>query len=385
MHVAIDAVGIRGHGGAAVLIELLHWLPIVRPEWHWHVFLLERKFREFDDPPVYKNITLENTKLGNNGITRLWWVNHALPARVKNLNADILFSVANIGLSQPPTAQVVLCHQPNAFFIENVSTRSLFKRLRLRFMRQQILRGALASKTMIVQTEAMRERIELIEPRLKGRIHIIPSGYRTPSKKPNIRSEKKTLIDKASKPSLIYVTHPGESKNHLSLIQAMPKILEAFPNASLLLTLEKEIPSNSEYNFFVKKIFKQAAELGISKHLVWAGILNPDEVDYALRSSNLMIFPSLVESFGLGLVEAMAAGCPIAAADLPYAHDVCDNAALYFDPNDSESIMNTVITIFSNKEISEQLQFFGKKRKELFSYRKIAEEITLLLEQELQK
>jgi hypothetical protein len=61
MLVAIDAVGIRGHGGASVLTELLHWLPIVRPAWKWQVFLFDRDLREFDDPAVEGNVSFEHT------------------------------------------------------------------------------------------------------------------------------------------------------------------------------------------------------------------------------------------------------------------------------------------------------------------------------------
>lgn len=380
MLVAIDAVGIRGHGGAAVLTELLHWLPIVRPEWQWHVFLLERRVREFDDPPVAGNVTLEYTTLGNGGIGRLWWVNRLLPTRVQNLKADILFSVANIAPSRSSTPQVVFCHQAKAFSSTGVSICSLFRWLRIRFMRRHILRGALVSRAMIVQTEAMRERIEHVEPRLKGRIHVIPSGFRTPSENPKIRPEKKALIDNASKPRLIYVSHPGGSKNHLPLIKAMPHILETFPSASLLLTLEKQRSSDPNYNSRVDEILGQAESLGVSRRLIWLGILNPDEVDYALRSSDLTVFPSLAESFGLGLAESMAAGCPIAASDLSYAHDVCDDAAVYFDPNDHHSIETTVVAICRDKATAERLRSRGSERKDVFSYQKIATEIARQLE-----
>ncbi|MGO8823332.1 MAG: hypothetical protein ACLQO6_19190, partial [Desulfomonilaceae bacterium] len=70
MLVAIDAVGIRGHGAAAVLCELLQWLPKVRPEWRWHVFMFERPLREFDDPIVVNSVTIEQTHHGDGGLGR---------------------------------------------------------------------------------------------------------------------------------------------------------------------------------------------------------------------------------------------------------------------------------------------------------------------------
>lgn len=380
MRIVIDAVGIRGHGGAAVLCELLRGFPIARPVWEWHVFLFDRSLREFDDPAVSEQITIEKTRMGNGAFARLTWVNRHLPACLKAIGADLLFSFANIAPACPSIPQVVFCHQLNAFFGEGIPISALYKRARLRFMRSQILRGARASQAMIVQTEAMRNRIVGLEPSLRGRIRVIPSGYRTPSENPDVRLEKKDLIDSATRPQLVYISHPSEHKNHLALVRAMPRIIKTFPSASLLFTLKERWPSNRRYSFFVNEIRKEAEYLNVSRHLVWLGLLNPDEVEYTLRSSNLMVFPSLAESFGLGLVESMAAGCPVAAADLSYAHDVCGDAAVYFNPKDSDSIAKIVTSACSNKATLEQLRTIGTERKNRYSYQKIADEIAQVFE-----
>jgi len=380
MLVAIDAVGIRGHGGAAVLCELLHWLPKVRPEWSWRVFLLDRKFRKFDEPVVSDKISFECPQSGNTGFERVRWVCSHLPERLLAFGANVVFSFANIGNPSPPVPQVVFCHQPNAFLPGGIPRQALFKRARLLFLRNRILQGARSSRAMIVQTETMRRRILEIEPCLQGRISVIPSGYRTPSENPHIRSEKKTLVDNASRPRLIYVSHPSEHKNHISLVRAMPNILQAFPSAKLLLTLEERWPSDRRYSSFVKRIQKEITLLGISQQIVWLGLLNPDEVNYALYSSDLTVFPSLTESFGLGLVESLAAECPVASADLSYAHDVCDNAAVYFAPEDPEDIARVVMATCCDKAMLEQLKTAGRKRKNRFSYQRIAEKIAQVLE-----
>ena len=380
MRVAVDAVGIRGHGGAAVLGELLHWLPAVRPDWEWHVFLLDRRLREFDDPTVPDQVTLEETGMGNGGLGRLSWVNRRLPARLEVMGADLLFSFTNIAPARSGLPQVVFCHQRNAFFSDGIPPRMLFKRWRMRLMRNHILRGARVSGAMIVQTKVMRERIIELEPSLDGRIHVIPSGYRTPSGNPDIREEKKALIDGAERPRLIYVSHPSEHKNHLALVRAMPGILKTIPSASLLLTLDKQRPGHRRYTSFIVDIEKEAERLGISHALVWLGILNPGEVTYALRASDLTVFPSLAESFGLGLAESMAAGCPVAVADISYANEVCGEAAVYFDPGDSANIAETVLSVLCEDATSERLRSIGTERKDRFSYERIAGEIALVFE-----
>jgi glycosyltransferase involved in cell wall biosynthesis len=380
MNVAIGAVGIRGHGGAAVMCELLHWLPTVRPHWHWHVFLLDRRLRQFDDPTVPDSVTLEFVESGNKAWQRLRWIDRHLPARLRALNVNALFSFANIGSARPHFPQTVFCHQLNAFFSAGIPSHLLIKRARLWFMRQRILRGALASQTMIVQTNAMRDRIVKFERRLDGRIRVIPSGYRTPTATPTVRPEKKTLIDGTPRPRLIYVSHPDKHKNHETLVRSLKLLAKAVPNIRLLLTLEQNFETDQYYASCVQRIQRTVQAEGVADRLVWLGWLNPNEVTYALQSSDLMVFPSLAESFGLGLAEAMAADCPIVASDLPYAHDVCEDAALYFDPTSPEAIAQTVQQVLGNHRVFERLRDVAQERKSLFAYDRIANEIAEVIE-----
>jgi glycosyltransferase involved in cell wall biosynthesis len=384
MFVVIDAVGIRGHGGATILCELLHWLPIVQPEWKWHVILFERDLREFDDPPIDNNITIEHTRLGNSRWQRIKWVRWQLKEHVQGIGADALFAFANMGSDKPCIPQVLYVQQTNAFLTQGITAFTFFQRLRFWMIRQQILLGAKASSAVIVQTETVRQRMLSFASDLGGRIYVIPSGYRTPSAVAILRPEKKFLIDGANRPRLIYVGHPSYHKNHMALLRAMPRILEVFPSANLLLTLEKDRssfpPSYGEFVPLIESLRKEAERLSVSQRLVWLGILDQGEVEYALQSSDLMVFPSLTESFGLGLVESMVAKCPVAAADLPYAHDVCGDAAVYFNPNDSESIANTIIAVCSDEAALARLRSNGAERKSRFSYQRIAEEIASVLE-----
>lgn len=384
--ICIDAVGIRGHGAAAVLSELLRWLPQVRPNWQWHVFLFERNLREYNDPPVAESVNLECVREGDSGIARLRWVNHGLQRRIKAIKPDACLSLANIGTAKPSVPQVVFVHQSNAFFNTGMPNGAFYKRLRLRFMRWQILRGAIASQTVIVQTDAMREKMTMYAPRLNdGRIHVIPSGYRTPGNGTDIRPEKKKLVDTAPRPRLIYVSHPSTHKNHITLLKAWSYIRKTMPDASLLLTLEPKLYKSRRkterlYDSFLKPILDYAENIPKPDNIVWLGFLNAEEVNFALSNSNLMVFPSLSESFGLGLVEAMCAKCPIIASDLPYAHNVAGDAAVYFNPCDPLSISQTAVAVLKSDETAHDQISAGIKKSKQYSYEAISTQIIAVLE-----
>lgn len=383
MLVVIDGVGIRGHGGAAVLCELLHWLPKARPGWRWHVFLLARHLREFDDPSADDSVTIEYTDKGNSGIGRLRWVYRILPSRLKELGADLVFSMANIGSSRPCVPQIVYCHQLNALEPGNCKC-SLPARFRSFSQRYWIMKGSRSSAAVIVQTDAMKQLLAGLLPAIAEQVKVIPSGYRTSNANPVIRDGKRCIIDEIEGVKLIYVSHPGEYKNHETLVRAIPRIAEKIPSVKLMLTIEPadidDPVCRTLVKFLVERILKEVRLAAVDQSVVWLGVLTPDEVTYALSGSDLMVFPSLTESFGLPLAEAMAAGCPIAAADLPYAHDVAGEAAAYFDPHDPVSLADCVVSLLKDSKSRAVLASKGTARSALFSYEIISEAIATVLE-----
>ncbi len=380
MHIVFDAVGIRGHGGAAVLSELMYWLPKVRPDWKWHVFLVDSNQREFYLKPATENVKIQTT-YNDSGFKRLNWINYGLLKQLYRLSPDILFSFANMAPAKPVCPQIAYVQQRNALFNSEPSFRSIKRCLRLHTLRRHILQGAIASQAVIVQTKSMRQRMIELEPILHNRIHVIPSGYRTLQSNTMICSQKKKTIESSKRPRLIYISHPSEHKNHITLIKALPMIAERFSDVRLLLTLENQNPPNRRYQKFVKDIEKTAKNYGVRNRIIWLGRLEPEEVSFALSQCDLMVFPSLSESFGLALVEAMAAGCPIAASDLSYAHDVAGKAAAYFHPNHPASIAETIVETLCNESALKNMHEAAQERLTQYHYRSIAERISNVMEE----
>jgi glycosyltransferase involved in cell wall biosynthesis len=376
--VAVDAVGIRGHGGAAVLCELLHWLPRARPDWSWHIFLLDSSLREFANPSVAPKVKLEYTRRGDTGVGRLVWANYSLPRRLTEINPDVIWAFANIGSIWPVFPQVTFCHQANAFI--NLRELSFWSKLRMRLLRYCVVAGLHASLAIMVQTDAMKTRLAQLAPSISDRVQIIPSGYRTPSPCPQIRNHVVEFLTRLDAPRLIYVAHPAEQKNHERLVRAMAKIVMSFPAAKVFLTLEDpERAPSQPYRRLVEAVKRAAKSEGIEDKVVFLGMLTSDEVLFALRQSDLMVYPSCSESFGLGLVEAMSAGCPIAASDMEYAHNVAGNAAVYFDPYDVDNMAESICALLCDAPRLSQLKQAGIERMNRYAYSTIAEQIAILL------
>jgi glycosyltransferase involved in cell wall biosynthesis len=89
-----------------------------------------------------------------------------------------------------------------------------------------------------------------------------------------------------------------------------------------------------------------------TRNVRFLGRVDDEDLPTLYSSAHAFIFPSLYEGFGLPLLEAMACGCPVISADTTSLPEVCgpafdavlqpDGAAAYFDPNDLESMVDSI-------------------------------------------
>ncbi|HST35287.1 MAG TPA: glycosyltransferase [Allosphingosinicella sp.] len=164
----------------------------------------------------------------------------------------------------------------------------------------------------IVQSEAMRHALEAAYPRLAGRVAVIPQPppewlLGAPCREP--RANDGAL-------RLFYPAAGYPHKNHA--------LLHAFVREG------RHDPWGASFDLTIGG----AAEGAIRG---W-GTLAPESMLARYAEADALVFPSLAESYGLPLVEAMYLGLPIVCADRPYARSLCGDDALYFDPRSTESL-----------------------------------------------
>lgn len=127
-----------------------------------------------------------------------------------------------------------------------------------------------------------------------------------------------------------YVSNGYPHKNHARLIAAWERLAKQGVYPELHLTLY------GEWTGLYQQI-EQARAAG-------ARIMNHGFTDSQLlyQACGYQIYPSVAESFGLGLVEAAEAGCAVIAADLPHVHAAIRPSAV-FDPTSAEAIYQAVL------------------------------------------
>jgi glycosyltransferase involved in cell wall biosynthesis len=103
------------------------------------------------------------------------------------------------------------------------------------------------------------------------------------------------------------------------------------------------------------------------------GRISDDDFAHALSRALCLLFPSRIEGFGLPAAEAMALGCPLVASMAPCLPEVCGQAALLADPDDSEAWIAAIRRLLDEPGLRASLIARGLQRAKAFSWRRIAE------------
>ncbi len=128
----------------------------------------------------------------------------------------------------------------------------------------------------------------------------------------------------------------------------------------------------------------KADKLGIGRWIRTTGYLEQRSIWNIYRLATAFVLPSLCEGFGLPLLEAMASGVPVAASRVSAIPEVCRDAAVYFDPDNPESMAEKVISLLGDEDLRNRLVARGKERAGSFSWEKTALETLAFYESVVQ-
>jgi len=305
LNILINAVSLSTRGGASVVMEFIRDIKKQDTEDRF-IFLVSDKL----------DISMEtNSKINIIGISK-----KELRDTVGNLQMkiDACINLQNTILPLN-TRQFLLIHQAIPF--TNISLNDLGFKL---FFKYKVLLNLYwhfkvrCLEGIFVQSAAMKSSVNEKYRFPLNKIHVIRPSVKTSIQKPiNINSNMNINIDK-SKFSLIYVSSSDKYKNNERLIQAIDSYnLKNNKKVMLYLTIEGNDSENIKY----------------------LGKLQPEVLNQLYPLMEGLVFPSLIETVGLPIIEAMNYNLPILVADKPYSRELLNpEEAIFFNPNSIDKI-----------------------------------------------
>ena len=143
---------------------------------------------------------------------------------------------------------------------------------------------------------------------------------------------------------LLCVSHLYPYKNLERLIEAVFLYKNKYNSELKLYVAGKKADLN-----YVKRLEKQVAECGLKDDVIFTGVITKAELKFAYSKCKLFVFPSLCESSGYTLIEAMSCGAAILASDRTAIPHTCKNGAQYFDAYKIDDLISKLETILADE------------------------------------
>lgn len=125
----------------------------------------------------------------------------------------------------------------------------------------------------------------------------------------------------------------------------------------------------------LQKLLIEIGDINLINSIVLTGYVANKDLPAIYSLSQLFLYPSLRESFGIPIIEAMACGVPVITSNTSSMPEIAGNAALLVDPYKSEEITSAMIKVYQNDVLKNKMIRSGIVRAAHFSWKSMAENV----------
>lgn len=163
---------------------------------------------------------------------------------------------------------------------------------------------------------------------------------------------------------LVYTGRLERTQKHPErLIACFAALAHEFPN--LTLRLVGDGPMRSELE-------RQARDARLTSRITFTGAQTPAGVRAELQQADLFLFPSVYESFGVSVLEAMAAGVPVIASDLPVLREATGEQASLVPSDDMNLWIETTRRLLNDPSLRQKRSEAGRTWARQFTWERAA-------------
>ncbi len=309
--IIVNDVAASSGGALSILRQFLAELKNneVAKSYRWIVFVSNDLVNEYND--VHIEIVKVDAKKWRK---RIWWDTFGICKWLHNrhIEPSLAVSMMSVGFLFLRARQVVYFHQ--SLPVSGYRSYKWFEfKLRLyviaigRWMKFSFRRGA----TVVIQNSALRDSISEFFSVDKNSIYTFRPGIEKDSFEVTERQDGYSY-------RMIYpAIASGSYKNHEIIIRSLKDLSQL--NMDLFMKLKVIFTCGEDDNMLTRSLVRLSRRLNVHDRVEWSGYLDKKELNRLYNECDFIVFPSLVESYTVPLVEAAHLGKWILAFDKGYA------------------------------------------------------------------
>jgi glycosyltransferase involved in cell wall biosynthesis len=298
-----------------------------------------------------------------------YWDQVKVPRAVRSLGIDVLFNPKYSIPLNVRCSTAWVCHGLDWYVMPQASR--WIDRLNHRLLIPQY---AAKSDAIIAVSETTREHVMKYLDVPGERVHTVYSGLSYAFRQPQDREQLEATRRRFNLPPrfLLYCGAVYPPKNFTRLIRAYAKV---GPARGVQLVI-----AGGSNRFLSAHELLEPQRQGISDWVHWIGWLDNADLPAVYRLAEGLLLPSLYESVGMPVMEAMACGCPTLTANRFGTLELAEGAAVLVDPDSVEDIAAGIVRLLEDQQLRAQLRAAGLKRAEHFTWQRTAAEVMDVLE-----
>jgi len=297
------------------------------------------------------------------------WEQITLPKVIKQEKIDFLHATCNTAPINCPVPLMLTVH--DIIYLENLDFKgSAYQNFGNIYRRFVVPRAAEKSRIIITVSEYEKK---VITDRLNipgEKVKVIYNGVNKKFFHRNSKDEINNFKKKYQLPEefFLFLGNRAPKKNTRNVILAFLDYCKRTRDPIPMVILDYQ-------KIFLEELLYRLDKHSAIRFFVFPGYIPGDEMPLMYQAASVFLYPSLRESFGMPIIEAMACGTPVITSNTSSMPEVAGDAAMLVDPYSSFSIADAMEKLRMDPALMTELKEKGFERAKQFSWEKAAAEL----------
>lgn len=362
----------KKHGMDMVALELIRNLQLIDTENEYFIFVKpDEDNTVLKETPNFKIIQLD-------GGSYPMWEQIALPKAAKKYGCEILHCTSNTApiFNDIPLITILhdIIYMESSYYKILTGSATPYQKFGNAYRKLIVPWVVKKSDKIVTVSHFEKNRIgEFFGMKDDKRLTAIYNGVSTHFKPITDESELKRVKEKYHLPNhfFFFLGNTDPKKNTIGTLKAFSDFLKQSKSDYKLVMLDYDLNE-------LEKLLIEIGDKDLIKKIVLTGYVINTDLPAIYSLCTIFLYPSLRESFGIPMLEAMGCGVPVITSNTSSMPEVAGDAAHIINPYNPEEITQAIIKILADAEYYETLCKKGIKRNKLFSWKNMAEQVLVL-------